>query len=190
MMAQVPRSHEVVKAIRSLARQTRLATKQANQLAAKRLARGDYAGAQSLITAAQAISAFGDEVLRLNSRWKDIRSAGKEPKTAKDSQTPLWEFYRPILQALAALGGEATRKGIEEKLEETLASSLKEGDLVTNAHGVPRWKVMVGRARKHMIAEGFVTGEELAQMEDNEQGRASGQEWGEERVTGTGAYTR
>jgi len=160
-MAQVPRSQEVTKAIRSLARQTRLATKEANQLAAKRLARGDYAGAQSLIGVAQAISAFGNEVLGLNGRWREVRSAGKGPNKGKDSQTPLWEFYRPILQALASLGGEATRKDIEGKLEETLASSLKEGDLVTNAQGVPRWKVMVGRARKPMIAEGFVTGEDL-----------------------------
>jgi len=79
----------------------------------------------------------------------------------KNSQTPLWEFYRPILQALVALGGDATRKDIEAKLEETLAGSLKEGDLVTNARGVPRWRIMVGRARKHMIAEGFLTGENL-----------------------------
>jgi hypothetical protein len=158
-MAQVPRNQEVTRAIRSLAPQTQLATKEANQLAAKRLARGDYAGAQSLITVAQAISAFGNEVFGLNGRWSEVRSAGKAPRKGKDSQTPLWEFYRPILQALASLGGEATRKDIEGKLEETLTSSLKEGDFVTNAHGVPRWKLMVGRARKHMIAEGFVTGE-------------------------------
>jgi hypothetical protein len=158
-MAQVPRSQEVTRAIRSLARQTRLATKEANQLAAKRLARGDYAGAQSLINVAQAISAFGNEVLELNSRWREVRSTGKGPKKGKDSQTPLWEFYRPILQALVSLDGDATRKEIEGKLEETLASSLKDGDFVTNAHGLPRWKVMVGRARKHMIAEGFVTGD-------------------------------
>ena len=42
-MAQVPRHEEVMKAIRSLTRQTRLATKEANQMAAERLARGDYA---------------------------------------------------------------------------------------------------------------------------------------------------
>jgi len=160
-MAQVPRSQEVTKAIRSLACQTRLATKEANQMAAKRLARGDYAGAQSLINVAQAISAFGNEVLGLNSRWREIRLTGKGPKMGKNSQTPLWEFYRPILQALVALGGDASRKDIEAKLEETLAGNLKEGDLVINAHGLPRWKVMVGRARKHMITEGFVTGENL-----------------------------
>jgi hypothetical protein len=160
-MANIPRNHEVTKAIRSLSRQTSLATREANQLAAKRLARGDYAGAQSLINVAQAISAFGNEVLGLNGRWREVRSTSKGPKKGKDSRTPLWEFYRPILQALVALGGDATRKDIEGKLEETLAGSLKEGDLVTNAHGLPRWKVIVGRARKHMIAEGFVMGENL-----------------------------
>lgn len=110
---------------------------------------------------AQAISAFGNEVLGLNRRWKEVRSAGKEPGKGKDSQTPLWEFYRLILQTLVSLHGEATRKEIEAKLEETLAGSLKEGDFVKNAHGLPRWKVMVGRARKHMIAEGFVTADGL-----------------------------
>ena len=160
-MAQVPRNQEVTKAIRSLARQTRLATKEANQMAAKRLRPWRLRRMQSLINVAQAISAFGNEVLGLNSRWREVRSTGKGPKMGKNSQTPLWEFYRPILQALVALGGDATRKDIEGKLEETLAGSLKEGDLVTNAHGLPRWKVMVGRARKHMIAEGFVTGENL-----------------------------
>ena len=158
-MAQVPRNQEVTRAIRSLVRQTKLATKETNHLAAKRLARGDYAGAQSLITVAQAISAFGNEVLRLNDRWREVRSTCKEPKKGKDSQTPLWEFYRPILQALASLGGVGTRKEIEGSLEETLVGSLKEGDFVKNARGVPRWKLMVGRARKHMIAEGFVSGE-------------------------------
>ena len=62
-MAKLPRNQEVVQAIRSLAREVKLATKEANQLAAKRLARGDYAGAQSLIDVAQAISEFGNEVL-------------------------------------------------------------------------------------------------------------------------------
>jgi len=158
-MAQVPRAREVMQAIRSLARQARLATKEANQLAAKRLARGDYAGAQSLIEVAQAISAFGAEVRGLNERWGEIRSTGKGQKGTKDNRTPLWELYRPILQALVSLGGEATRKEIEAKLEQTLVARLKEGDLVINARGVPRWRMMVGRARKPMIAEGFLAKE-------------------------------
>ena len=168
-MAQVPRNQEVTRAIRSLARQTQLATKEANQLAAS-LARGDYAGAQSLITLAQAISAFGNEVLGLNGRWREVRSAGKGPKKGKDSQTPLWEFYRPILQALASLGGEATRKDIEAKLEETLTSSLKK---VISSQTTRRasmedygWASEEAHDRR-----GFRHRGEPAQMEDNEQGR-------------------
>jgi hypothetical protein len=64
-------------------------------------------------------------------------------------------------QALVALGGDATRKEIEAKLEGTIDGSLKEGDYAPNAHGVPRWKIMVGRARKPMISQGFITGENL-----------------------------
>jgi hypothetical protein len=160
-MGNIPRNHEVVRAIRSLGREVKLAIKEANQNAAKRLARGDYAGAQSLIEVAKAISDFGNEVKTVHGRWKSLRLGGHGPGQKKASRTPLWEFYRPILQALVALGGDATRKEIEARLEETIGGSLKEGDHVTNTRGIPRWKIMVGRARKHMIAEGFVTGENL-----------------------------
>jgi restriction system protein len=160
-VASIPRTHQVLQAIRSLGREVKLATKEANQSAAKRLARGDYAGAQSLIEVAKAISEFGNEVKAVHRRWKALRSAGRKLGKKRGDQTPLWEFYRPILQALVSLGGNATRKEIEAKLEETIGGSLKESDCITNSRGIPRWKIMVGRARKHMIAEGFVTGENL-----------------------------
>ena len=84
-MAQVPRNQEVIRRFVCLSRQIRLATKETNQLAAKRLARGDYAGAQSLIEMAQSISTFGNEVSALNGRWREIRKAGKGPKPGKNS---------------------------------------------------------------------------------------------------------
>jgi len=160
-MPSLPRNHEVRMAIRSLGREVKLATKEANQLAAKRLARGDYSGAQSLIEVAKAISEFGNEVRMLHSRWKSVQSSSPQPERIKGEETPLWELYRPILQALVALGGDATRNEIEAKLEGTVDGSLKKGDLAPNAQGVPRWKIMVGRARKPMISEGFITGENL-----------------------------
>jgi len=112
-----------------------------------------------MIEIAQSISEFGAEVKGLQSRWQEVRTAGKGPGKKKDSQTPLWEFYRPILQAMVALDGEATRKEIEAQLEGQIESSLKEGDFVKNTRGIPRWKRMVGQARKHMIAEGFIVDE-------------------------------
>ena len=158
-MAKLPRSHEVTQAIRSLAREIKLSTKATNQLAAKRLARGDYAAAQSLIEKAKATAEFGEEAKSLFSKWRILRSSGQKGGQRKGTETPLWEFYRPILQALAALGGIASRNEIESKLEETLRGNLKDGDQALNAQGVPRWKIMVRRARKHMIKEGFITGE-------------------------------
>ncbi len=158
-MAKLPRSHEVTQAIQSLVREIKLSTKATNQLAAKRLARGDYAAAQSLIEKAKTTAQFGDEAKSLLNKWKSLRSPGQKGGKAKGKETPLWEFYRPILQALAALGGIASRNDIESKIEETIRGNLKDGDLALNAQGVPRWKIMVRRARKHMIKEGFITGE-------------------------------
>lgn len=108
-MAKLPRSHEVTQAIRSLVREIKLSTKATNQLAAKRLSRGDYVSAQSLIEKAKAISEFGGEAKSLFSKWKSLRSSGQKGGQSKGTETPLWEFYRPILQALAALGGIASR---------------------------------------------------------------------------------
>lgn len=159
-MATPPRSKQVRQTIRSLSREIKLAIKEANQAAAKRLARGDYGGAQSLMDMAKAISEFNAEVKALARRWNGIRSHGQEGKE-RSSRTPEWELYRPILQALVSLGGDATRKDIEDKLEETVGSNFKAGDLATNSRGMPRWKVMVGRSRKHMIEQGFVSGENL-----------------------------
>ena len=74
-MAQVRRNQEVTRAIRSLARQIGLATKEANQLAAKRLARGDYAGALPLWEQAAGegyIEAFIELAKYYEHRMKDI----------------------------------------------------------------------------------------------------------------------
>lgn len=153
-MAKIPRSVQVVKAIRALRRELKATVRATNKLAAKRLTRGDYAGAQAMIESAQGVSAFDREVASLQSRWKGLRSA-TEP-TSKNDLTPLWEYYQPILHALVALGGTATRQEIEKQLEATVEGWLKEGDLVANTRGIPRWKQLVGRARKHMTAEGFL----------------------------------
>lgn len=178
-MANIPRNHEVAQAIRALLREIYLATKEANQSGAKKLARGDYTGAESLVETAKAISQFGSDVKTILARWKGLRPSGDFDKPKQGSQTPLWEYYRPILQALVALGGDATRKEIEAKMEETINGFLKEGDYVTNTSCVPRWKVMVGHARKPMIAEGFVSGENLLRWKITSKGEQAAKSKGE-----------
>ena len=80
----------------------------------------------------------------------DEREGGSSESTA------LWEYYEPVLRALESLGGEATRREIEQRVEPELTSLLKPGDRRTMARGNPRWKVMVSRARKHLVREGFL----------------------------------
>jgi hypothetical protein len=76
---------------------------------------------------------------------------------AKDETTPLWEYYRLILQALEALNGQATRQQIEEYLEPRVAAALKPGDLkASGRRRLARWRVMVRRARKEMVKQKYL----------------------------------
>lgn len=156
-MPNIPHSQEVGSAIKSLRKEVRSAVKAINQQAAKRLARGDYAGAQALIETAQSVSVFDGEVAALQARWREVRSVGKKKYGTKAAVTPLWEYYQPILQAITTLDGAATRREIEAELEGKIDGKLKEGDFAPNSRGTPRWKVMISRAHKHMIREGFIT---------------------------------
>ncbi|MFH1924658.1 MAG: hypothetical protein ABIP48_32805 [Planctomycetota bacterium] len=158
-MPKIPRSSEVRKAIVSLRQEVKLAVKAVNQHAAKLLARGDYEGAQAMIEVAQSLAQFGNDVQTLQSRWRDILGAGAKTDPGKRNQTALWEYYQPILRVLASLGGEATRKELETELEGSIAAILKVGDRVANARGMPKWKVMIRRARKPMTTEGFLADE-------------------------------
>ena len=74
-----------------------------------------------------------------------IRVRGK--KRAKPRRCG--KFYHPILKALVALGGEARRDGIEAYFESSFADKLLPADLKLMVRGVPRWKVMIKRARKY-----------------------------------------
>ena len=160
-MARIPRKSEVTRAIRTVGREVKLANKEANQLAAKRLARGDYAGAQTLTETAQKIAAFSSEVADLQSKWRNVGGTRGVRNGGKLERTPLWEFYRPILKVLIALEGEASAGQIEAEIEGEFDGMLKEGDFVKNARGIPRWGVMVRRARKPMIKEGFLSDEHI-----------------------------
>ncbi len=54
------------------------------------------------------------------------------------------------------LDGEATLQDLEKEVEPILASRIKVGDSLASAGGIERWKVMIRRARKPMIKEGFI----------------------------------
>ena len=69
------------------------------------LSKGSYDRAESLVNVAKSIDTFRIEVESLHTRWKEIK--GGPQGTAKAPQTPLWEYYQPILEALVDLDGAA-----------------------------------------------------------------------------------
>jgi hypothetical protein len=75
---------------------------------------------------------------------------------AKDKVTPLWEYYKLVLQCLQRLGGEAKRSQLERDFEAHCLGLLKPDDSSPTARGVPRWKKMIQRARQPMIQEGLL----------------------------------
>jgi hypothetical protein len=153
---QVRGARAVEKLLRQARREVRAALKELNQQAGKLMSRGDYSGATSLAGVAQTIAGFEEKIAGLRREWRGLWRAPRD-EGAKDETTPLWEYYRLILQALEALNGQATRQQIEEYLEPRVAAALKPGDLkASGRRRLARWRVMVRRARKEMVKQKYL----------------------------------
>ena len=152
----LPRSGSVREAFKATVREVKLALKEINTRAAKCMARGDYAGAQSIMSQAQQVQQFADEIQALQKRISQIGGGGSDQKRPNVGTHALGEFYQPILQCLGDLSGDVKRKQIERSLGERFDTWLLPGDRVAMSGGKPRWMVMVGRSKQHLIAEGFV----------------------------------
>lgn len=155
-MSRIPGGREVDRALKAADQAVRAALKAVNLQANKLLVRGDYAGAERMVSAGRSVSDYQEEIEGLRRRWRSVRSSSGQGEGESSESTALWEYYKPILQALESLGGEATRREIEQRVESELTSFLKRGDRRTMARGNPQWKATVSRARKHLVREGFL----------------------------------
>jgi Mrr N-terminal domain len=151
---RIPGHREVDRALKQVAREVRSALKEINQQAGRLVTRGDYSAAEALVDVGRSVTKFGAEVDSLHLRWRELQQA--EPGQVSSDRTPLWEYYRPLLQALVALGGEATLSDLEEKVEPILTSVLNPGEMMVMSGGKLSWKKAVSRARRHMVKEGFL----------------------------------
>jgi hypothetical protein len=154
-MKRVPGSQDVSRALVTLMRSLDRAVSQMNERAAAYLSKGDYSSVETMMQSAKAIQAYRERVEEFRREWAELLPTGSDAANSGEA-TKLWEYYRPILRTLADMGGSARRADIEDHLGKTLAKTLQPGDFVLMARGVPRWKVMVRRARKPMIREGFI----------------------------------
>ena len=157
-------------ALRSVRVATKKTLKGLNQAAAKRMARGDYAGAEALAGKGRDIAQFQQQTDALLRAWRDVSGRGsKTGKAAKGEVTPLWGYYQPCLKAIVAAGGECLRSDIEAALEAD--DFLQGADRSPMSGGRERWKVMIRRARKPLRAEGWIEDEISTKWRVTDKGR-------------------
>lgn len=155
-MKRIPRGREVEQSLVVVVREVKAALKDLNQQAASLMERGDYDGAMAMAKMGRLLSGFQAKVSALRSEWRALRSKAKNKGIEKEETTPLWKYFQPIAKALLELGGRARRHDLEKILASLLEGQFLSGDLAPTARGVPRWKVMVRRARRPMVSEGFL----------------------------------
>jgi hypothetical protein len=153
-MKYLPGCREVDRALKNTVREVKSAQKQINQHAAKLLARGNYAGAESVVAIARKVAEFQKQVDDCRVLWRGLGKSEPNTKT-EDLKTPLWKYYRPILHALVEIGGSASRHDIENYLQSHPDNSLPQSDFASSGSR-PRWKVMVQRGLRAMLKESFV----------------------------------
>ena len=166
---KVPGEGKVNKSLVDLRKSLKECQARVNQEAGMLLSKGRYARAESLVDVAKSVDTFRTEVESLHTRWKEIKSGSQG--VPKMPQTPLWEYYQPILQALSGLGGTSRITEIEPAVDRLLKDRLLEGDLRSMAGGRARWQVMIRRARKHMVKEGLLDSDTGLDWTITQQGR-------------------
>jgi len=149
-MAKETSAKQVERALAEAERRSRAAIVELDQRAADLVSRGKYPAAEPLMQAAVSVRDFSSRVQELRKEWKRLQSKARARGNAK-SKVPLWEYYQPILAALASLDGKATSSELEKSIEPMLPLKLKQYE--GSAEG---WKKMIRRARRPMTKEGFL----------------------------------
>lgn len=154
-MAYIPGSREVEGSLKQSLRDVKSALKQVNAQAGKLLGKGDYRGAEELISVAKKIGQFEVEFDIIRKRWKEIKHGSESPNQTKVKPLPLWKYYTPTLQVLQDLGGAAQKETIEQEMEQRISDLFPPSE--TNSKGKHlRWVFMMRRALGAMEKEGFV----------------------------------
>lgn len=153
-MKKVPNAGTVTRAIKAVTQATKRTRRSVNSAAAKRMAKGDYPGAEAFAAKGKEILQFEEEVAALLRRWKTIQGGGKV--SPKGPVTPLWQYYQPVLQALVQAGGTARREELEPAVERLMANVLQARDHDLLPRGRERWREMVRRTHRPLVAEGWL----------------------------------
>ena len=181
MMAAIPNKRAVSQAIRSLRRALKQTIKEINQTAADLAKKGNYERAEAAMAKGRELIRFREEIVGVEQKWKQVCGSGKAPhQTSGDTSLAAWQYYAPILRSLVALGGKASLTDLEAEFLREMEPHLRAGDHSRMAGVRERWQVMIRRARKHMVKEGWLPGRRSKLWEITAAGRQVAEKQGQD----------
>jgi hypothetical protein len=154
-MAKIPGGRVVAKGIIIVDRHVAEAIDALNLQAAAHMTKGRYDSAEAAAERARQVRDFRTHVQALRAKWKEILNPS-DVESGASAGTPMWAFYRPILQALVELDGQGDRPAIESRVESAMRGTLTPRDLERSDKGEFRWQAMIRRARRHLAGEGWI----------------------------------
>jgi len=131
----------------------------------------DYRRAKEAAERAEQITSFRDKVSALRREWEHLFTCQEDEEDAearaerrnlgrlqRGLRTREEAYYRPILEALQALGGSAPMAQVLELVFQSMKNTLKEVDyepLVSDPN-MPRWRNTAQWARNSMVKQGLL----------------------------------
>lgn len=143
-----------------------------NRIGARAFEGRDYESARATLERAGQFIAFRDRTAALRREWTSIAGEQAEEEENSEEQvqrrdlgrlrrglrTPEEAHYRPILQVLVELGGQASMGQILDRVGQTMQSALREVDYqpLASDSELPRWRNSAQWARNSMVREGLL----------------------------------
>ncbi|HUU90964.1 MAG TPA: winged helix-turn-helix domain-containing protein [Phycisphaerae bacterium] len=142
-----------------------------NNVGAKAFEARDYEKAKEALERAATLTAFRDRVAGLRKEWEDFAAVAEsqedeETKAARRDlgrlrrglRTPEVNYYQPILQVLAEMGGSGKVAEVLDRVGEVMKPALKEVDYdpLASSPDMPRWRNAAQWARNSMVHEGLL----------------------------------
>jgi restriction system protein len=133
------------------------------------LAADDYAAARAVVVRAEGLLRVRTELAELKAKWQaladgtvPVETSAPAPRprrrNARGKLTPPAAYCRPLLEALAELGGEAPKSAILAKVGARLADVLTAEDHTRMSTGEPKWENRTAWARHYLTQEGLLAG--------------------------------
>jgi len=179
-MAAIPNKRAVSQALKSTRRALKQTIKELNQSAADLARKGAYERAEEAMSKGRELMHFREEIVGVEKKWKQMCGSGhSQNKASNDVALAAWQYYAPIARSLVALGGKASLTDLEAEFIRQMEPRLRAGDHSQMAGGREHWQVLIRRARKHMVKEGWILSKNNKLWEISTSGRQVAEKQGE-----------